>query len=175
MNSSGKTRPIAEERKPIIRWPSSASHRRGMPKRPTYSADATVVSGRMATRRRPGAAEGAFGFLDIVEDRQSAPVIRLAIERRAHLSRRPLQQPHPEPRFKLLDGIAGRRGGQAEVFGCADEATARHDPREHPHGVNPIHCSFFSDSDPRECQIMWQTGRVIYRVSKAVEHPIGDA
>jgi hypothetical protein len=124
---------------------------------------------------RPGAAEGAFGFLDIVEDRQSAPVIRLAIERRAHLPRCPLQQPHTEARFKLLDGIGGRRGGQAEVFGCADEAATRHDPREHPHGVDPVHYSLFSDSDPRECQIIWKAEMVIYRVSKAVEHRTGDA
>jgi hypothetical protein len=78
-------------------------------------------------------------------------------------------------RFKLLDGIGRRRGGQAEIFGCADEAAALHDPREHPHGVDPVHCSPLSDTDPEHWRIIWQTERIIFRVSKAIEHRPGDA
>ena len=47
----GRTPPVAEEWNPIMRCQSNASQRPGAPKRATYSAEATVTSGKTATRR----------------------------------------------------------------------------------------------------------------------------
>jgi hypothetical protein len=95
----------------------------------------------------PGAAECAFCLFNVDEDRDATSVVGLAIQRRTHLPRRSLEQPHPEPRFEMFDSVGRTRGRQAEILSRADEAAALHDPRKHPHGVDAVHYSFFPDSD----------------------------
>src|ERR1700751_5194263 len=99
----------------------------------------------------PGAAECAFCLFNVVEDRDAASVVGLAIQRRTHLPRRSLEQPHPEPRFEMVDSVGRSRGRQAEILGRADEAAALHDPREYSHGLDTVHYSFFPDND----RIFW--------------------
>jgi len=90
---------------------------------------------------RPGAGDGAFGIVDIAEDRQTTPVIGVAIEGRADMARRALQQPDAQPRLELLDGVSHRRARQSGIFGRQREAAPFHDAGEHPHGIEPVHRS----------------------------------
>jgi len=52
---------------------------------------------------RLGACESALGFLDIGQDSEAAPIVRLAIESRSDMSGRPLQEADAEPGLQLLD------------------------------------------------------------------------
>ena len=117
---------------------------------------------------RTPAAEGAFDLFDVVEDRQAAPIIGLAVERRAHMPRRAQQQARAEPRLEPLDDVARGRGGQAKVLGGADEAAALDDPGEQPHGVEPVHYSLSPDSDRGLSPIIWRAKRVILGGSEAI-------
>src|ERR1700687_2852173 len=63
---------------------------------------------------RLGAAECGFGLLEIGDQRQAAPVIGLAVQRRADLTRGPLQEPHAEARLKLRYRVRDRRARDGE-------------------------------------------------------------
>ena len=98
---------------------------------------------------RLGAAEGGLRLLDVGNQRQTTPVIGLAVQRGADLPRGPLQQTHAKPRFKLLHGIGDGRARQTEIIRRQREAAPLHDPREHPHRVETVHqdCSSLPDCD----------------------------
>jgi hypothetical protein len=84
-------------------------------------------------------AEGGLGVLDLVEDRDAAPVVRLAVERGPYLPGGALEQAHAQPPFELLDRLG--RGGtqQSQVLCRLREAALLHDAGEQAHHVQPVH------------------------------------
>jgi hypothetical protein len=86
-----------------------------------------------------GAAEGAFGLLDVVEDGEAAAIVGLAVQRRPHRPRGPLEQAHTQPLLHLLDRFGDRRPRDPAVMGRQGEAAAFDDAREQPHRIQPIH------------------------------------
>ncbi len=88
-----------------------------------------------------GPAERAFRILEIGDQRETAPVKGLAVERRADMARGPLEETHAEPRFEPLDRVRHGRARHAEILRGACEAASLHHPREHPHGLESVHLS----------------------------------
>ena len=88
---------------------------------------------------RLGAAQGAFGVLDIIEDAEAAAIIGFPVGRGAHLSRCPVQKPDTQAPLDLLDGIRGGRRRQAQILSRSGEALSLHDAGEDAHGVQSIH------------------------------------
>ncbi len=98
---------------------------------------------------RLGAAKRGLRLLDVGDQRQAALMIGLAVQRRADLTRGPLQQTHPKTRLKLFHRVRHRRARQAEILRRQRKTAPLHHPREHPHRVEPVHldCSSLADCD----------------------------
>ena len=63
------------------------------------------------------AGKRAFGIFDIVEDGEAAPIIGLAIQRRADVARRALQQADAQPCLELLDRPGSRSSAAGRCRG----------------------------------------------------------
>ncbi|MNI43486.1 hypothetical protein D3C73_978160 [compost metagenome] len=87
--------------------------------------------------------ESGFGVLHIGNQIDAAAVVGLAVQGRADMARRTLEQTHAEPGLQPLHCVGDGRAGQAQVFGRLGEAASLHDPGEDAHRIEPIHCSCF--------------------------------
>jgi hypothetical protein len=86
-----------------------------------------------------GAAEGAVGVLDVVEDAQAAPVIGLAVERGPHHPGGALQQARAQPVFQLADHLGAGGAGHLHVVRGLGEAAPLDYPDVEPHRVESVH------------------------------------
>src|ERR1700730_10957715 len=90
---------------------------------------------------RLGPAERAFRVLEIGDQRETAPVKALAVERRADMTRGPLKETHAEPRLESLHRVRHGRTRHAQILRGDREAASLHHPREHPHSLESVHLS----------------------------------
>jgi hypothetical protein len=90
---------------------------------------------------RPGVFEGRLGILDVRNDRQTAAIVGLAIQRRADNARRPLQQSDTEPHLQLLHHRRYRRPRQVQILRRQRKAAALHDSDEQSHDIDAVHGS----------------------------------
>jgi hypothetical protein len=84
-------------------------------------------------------AEHRFGFLDIRQQPHATLEVGLAIQCRADLPGRPVQQANAEPLLQLLDRVGDGGAGKLKVVGGLREALELDDPDEHPHGIEAVH------------------------------------
>lgn len=63
----------------------------------------------------------------------------VAVERRTDVAGGPLQEPHAQSRFKLLDGFGRGRARQAEIGRRRAEALPLDHADEQAHRVEPVH------------------------------------
>ena len=142
----------------------------GISARRTGAVRASGSAARACPAPRPaaclsglGAAERAFGILDVIEDGEAAPVIGLAIERRHH--RRVVRWSSRTPRrfSELPDGLRSPSiAGCPRSCAASREAAPFDDPREQPHGLQPVHhvpsiVRKIRNSVAEYCLIIWQS------------------
>jgi hypothetical protein len=96
---------------------------------------------QLAARAELAAAEQVLRFADVLQDLLAARVVGLAVQRRADVPRRAVQQAHAQARLQLLQRQADRRARQLQRIGGLGEAAQFDDAHKELHGVQPIHGS----------------------------------
>src|ERR1700722_2133091 len=85
--------------------------------------------------------KGGLGFLNFPQNRDTALVVRVPIQRRAHAPRGSLQKSDPEPSLQFLDYLGGRRSRNLEILRGHGEAAPVNDSGVQPHHIQSVHMS----------------------------------